>query len=290
MNRQIQSLPLLKRGKVRDIYTVDERYILIVASDRLSAFDVILPDEVPGKGRVLTVLSNFWFAKTCGIVRNHLTGISIDDVLPASEVNDDLRARSVVARRLTPLPFEAVVRGYLAGSGWKDYLATGEVCGIALPGGLRFAEALPEALFTPSTKAAVGEHDTNVAFESLAALVGGKLAEEAWKLSLKLYRDCAAYALERSIIIADTKFEFGTDNGELVLIDEMLTPDSSRFWSRAQYRPGVSPPNFDKQFVRDHLETLAWNKQAPGPHLPPEIIQKTAEKYRQIETMLMGAG
>ncbi len=288
IKQYVQSLPLLHRGKVRDIYTVDERHILIVASDRLSAFDVVLPDEIPGKGHVLTALSNFWFARTSRLVRNHLTDIAIDRVLPAAEANDDLRARSVVAERLTPLPFEAIVRGYLIGSGWKDYCATGAVCGVALPAGLQLAQALPQTLFTPSTKAGVGEHDANVSFADLAALIGTELAEEARRISLAIYRDCAAYALERGIIIADTKFEFGTDGaGRIVLMDELLTPDSSRFWPREHYRPGVSPPNFDKQFVRDYLETLDWNKRAPAPRLPPEIIKKTAEKYRRVEAMLL---
>lgn len=290
MKKHISSLPLLKQGKVRDVYAVDDRHVLIVASDRLSAFDVVLPDEIPGKGRVLTALSNFWFEKTAGIIANHLSGVSIDEILPAAEITDDLRARSTVAKRLTPLPFEAIVRGYLIGSGWKDYGETGAVCGIRLPAGLQLAQALPEPLFTPSTKAAVGEHDANVSFEQVAKLVGENLAEKARQASLEIYRGCTAYALERGIIIADTKFEFGTDDkGELVLIDEVLTPDSSRFWPREKYRPGASPPNFDKQFVRDYLETLDWNKQAPGPRLPREIIEKTAEKYRQVEKMLLSA-
>ncbi len=286
--KHIKSLPLLKQGKVRDLYAVSDQYILIVADDRLSAFDVVLPDKIPGKGRVLTALSNFWFAKISGIVRNHLTGITIDEVLPAAEVTGDLRARSVVAKRLTPLPFEAVVRGYLIGSGWRAYRATGAVCDINLPAGLQLAQALPQVLFTPSTKAAAGAHDANVSFEQLAELIGKEFAEETRRIALEIYRDCAAYALERGIIVADTKFEFGTDGeGKLVLMDEVLTPDSSRFWPRAQYRPGISPPNFDKQFVRDYLETLGWNKRAPGPRLPPAIIKKTAEKYRQVETMLL---
>lgn len=290
MGKHISSLPLLKRGKVRDVYAVDDRHLLIVASDRLSAFDVVLPDEIPGKGRVLTTLSNFWFSKTRGIIVNHLSGVSIDEILPSAEITDDLRARSVVAKRLTPLPFEAVVRGYLIGSGWNDYRETGAVCGIQLPAGLQLAQALPEPLFTPSTKADVGEHDVNVPFEQVAELAGENLAEKVRQISLEIYRGCAAYALERGIIIADTKFEFGTDDqGELALIDEVLTPDSSRFWPREKYRSGVSPPNFDKQFVRDYLETLDWNKQAPGPRLPREIIGKTAEKYRQVEKMLLSA-
>ena len=290
MRGQALSLPLLKQGKVRDVYAVNDRYVLIVASDRLSAFDVVLPDKIPDKGRVLTALSNFWFEKTRRVIDNHLSGVSIDKVLPAAEITDDLRARSIVAKQLTPLPFEAIVRGYLVGSGWKDYRETGMVCGVRLPAGLQLAQALPEPLFTPSTKAAVGKHDVNVPFEQVVALVGESLAERARRASLEIYRNCAAYALERGIIIADTKFEFGTDDkGELVLIDEVLTPDSSRFWPREKYRCGVSPPNFDKQFVRDYLETLDWNKQAPGPRLPREIIEKTAEKYRQVEKMLLAA-
>ena len=288
MKKHIQSLPLLKQGKVRDIYTIDEKHILIVASDRLSAFDVVLPDEIPGKGAILTKLSNFWFAKTRGIICNHLTDTTIDSVLPATEITDDLRARSVIAKKLNPLPFEAIVRGYLTGSGWKDYCETGAVCGIALPAGLQLSQQLPQMLFTPSTKASIGEHDANVSFEKISNLVGKELAEEARRLSLKIYRSCAAYALERNVIIADTKFEFGTnDEGQLVLMDEVLTPDSSRFWPREQYRLGVSPPSFDKQFIRDYLETLNWNKQPPGPRLPLEIIQKTAEKYQQVKTMLL---
>ena len=286
MKNHIRSLPLLKQGKVRDLYAVDDRHVLVVTSDRLSAFDVVLPDEIPGKGQVLTALSGFWFARTDDVIRNHLTGIAIDEVLPATEITDELRARSVVAKRLEPLPFEAIVRGYLAGSGWKDYRETGAVCGIDLPEGLQFAQALPDALFTPSTKAGAGEHDANLGFEGVAALAGERLAKAAREVSLEIYRRCAAYALERGIIIADTKFEFGIDDDGLVLIDEVLTPDSSRFWPREQYRCGVPPPALDKQFVRDYLETLDWNKRAPAPRLPPEIIRGTAERYRQVQRML----
>ena len=284
------NLPLIKQGKVRDLYRIDEQHILIVASNRLSAFDVILPDEIPGKGATLTALSNFWFTKTEHIIRNHLTGIAVNQVLPVKEANDDLQARSIVAHCLKPLPFEAIVRGYLIGSGWKDYCTTGAVCGIDLPEGMQLAQKLPQPMFTPSTKAAALEHDINVSFEEISNLVGEETAERVRQTSLCIYSDCAAYALERGIIIADTKFEFGTDdNGELVLIDEVLTPDSSRFWPYEQYRVGISPPSLDKQFVRDYLETLNWNKQAPGPHLPPEIVQKTADKYRQVKTMLLAA-
>ena len=288
MKQHIQSLPLLKQGKVRDIYTIDDHHILIIASDRLSCFDVVLPDEIPHKGCVLTTLSNFWFEKTCDIVDNHLTNIAIKDVLPTTELSDDLRARSVVAKKLTPLPLEAIVRGYLFGSGWKDYCATTTICGIKLPKGLQVAQALPSPLFTCSTKAPAGKHDINVPFAEIENLIGKELAEKVRDTSLSIYKSCAAYALERGIIIADTKFEFGIDTtGTLTLIDEVLTPDSSRFWSLEQHQPGLSPPNFDKQFVRDYLETLSWNKRAPGPHLPPEIIKKTAEKYRQAQSILV---
>lgn len=288
MEEYSHKLPLLKRGKVRDVYDAGGGRILIVASDRLSCFDVVLPDRIPGKGRILTAISNFWFEKTRGIIRNHLSGVALEKVLP-DKINDDLRARSVVAERLTPLPFEAVVRGYLAGSAWKDYRATGATSGIELPAGMQHAQALPQPLFTPATKAAGGEHDENVSFRTVMDSVGKKLAEEMRRVSLEIYRVCSAFALERGLIVADTKFEFGTDaRGDLVLMDEVLTPDSSRFWPREEYRPGAAPPNFDKQFVRDYLEAAGWNKQPPGPRLPAEIIEKTAEKYRHAEALLLG--
>jgi phosphoribosylaminoimidazole-succinocarboxamide synthase len=272
---------------VRDVYAVDRDALLIVATDRLSAFDVVLPDPIPGKGEILTQMSLFWFDLTRGIVPNHLLDRPVESVLPDGVEADDYRLRSVVARRLRPLPVEAVARGYLIGSGWKDYAATGQVCGIRLPGGLRMADRLPEPLFTPATKAAAGEHDENIGFDIVVRLLGGPLAERVRRLTLVLYARAAAHALERGIIIADTKFEFGLDeHGELFLIDEALTPDSSRFWPADRWRPGSSPPSFDKQFVRDYLETLDWNKQAPGPHLPGDIIRRTGEKYREALTRL----
>jgi phosphoribosylaminoimidazole-succinocarboxamide synthase len=284
---QLSSLTLRARGKVRDIYDVDDRYIVIVATDRLSAFDVVLPDPVPGKGKVLTALSNFWFHRLQHIVPNHLSGLDVEQVVPNPAEAASLRGRAVVVRKLRALPVEAVVRGYLIGSGWKDYQRTGAVCGIELPKGLCQAGKLPAPVFTPSTKASLGAHDENIDFAGTVALLGQNLAEQMRDISLQLYSEAAEYALQRGIIIADTKFEFGLDEyGQLVLIDEALTPDSSRFWPSAQYQPGVSPPSFDKQFVRDYLETLDWNKQAPGPHLPQEILLKTAEKYREAERLL----
>ncbi len=277
---QLKNLHLRHRGKVRDIYDVDDRHLLIVATDRLSAFDVILPDPIPNKGCVLTQLSNFWFRRTAHIVSNHLEDWSLESIVRDREERATLAGRSVVVKRLKPLPLEAVVRGYLIGSGWKDYQKTGEVCGIHLPAGLRLAEELPEPIFTPATKAAVGQHDENIRFGRLVELVGQDIAVRVRDLSLRLYRFAAEHARDRGIIIADTKFEFGLDEaGNVVLMDEALTPDSSRFWPAAQYRPGASPPSFDKQFVRDYLETLDWNKRPPAPRLPAEIIEKTAAKY-----------
>jgi len=284
---QLSSLTLRARGKVRDIYDVDDRYIVIVATDRLSAFDVVLPDPVPGKGKVLTTLSNFWFHRLQHIVPNHLSGLDVEQVVPSPEEAASLQGRAVVVRKLRALPVEAVVRGYLIGSGWKDYQRSGAVCGIELPTGLRQAGKLPAPVFTPSTKASLGAHDENIDFAGTVALLGQNLAEQMRDISLQLYSEAAEHALQRGIIIADTKFEFGLDEyGQLVLIDEALTPDSSRFWPADQYQPGVSPPSFDKQFVRDYLETLDWNKQAPGPHLPQEILLKTAEKYQEAERLL----
>ena len=277
---QLKGLHLRHRGKVRDIYDVDDRHLLIVATDRLSAFDVILPDPIPNKGCVLTQLSNFWFRRTAHLVSNHLEEWSLESIVKDREERAMLAGRSVVVKRLKPLPLEAVVRGYLIGSGWKDYQKTGEVCGIQLPPDLRLAEQLPEPIFTPATKAAVGQHDENIRFGRLVELVGGDIAVRVRDLSLRLYRFAAEHARDRGIIIADTKFEFGLDEaGNVVLMDEVLTPDSSRFWPAAQYHPGASPPSFDKQFVRDYLETLDWNKRPPAPRLPAEIIETTAAKY-----------
>jgi phosphoribosylaminoimidazole-succinocarboxamide synthase len=278
----VSSLPLIHRGKVRDIYAVDDRHMLIVTTDRLSAFDVVLPTPIPGKGRVLTQISNFWFARMRHLVPNHLSEMRLEDVLSDPAERAPLEGRSVIVRRLKALPLEAIARGYLIGSGWKDYQQTGAVCGVALPPGLELAGKLPEPIFTPSTKAEVGTHDENVDFEQVAAKIGAELAEQVRRVTLAIYREAADYALTRGIIIADTKFEFGLDEaGELTLIDEALTPDSSRFWPADTYRPGISPPSFDKQFVRDYLETLDWDKTAPGPELPPEIAAKTAEKYAE---------
>ncbi|HUL11929.1 MAG TPA: phosphoribosylaminoimidazolesuccinocarboxamide synthase [Methylococcaceae bacterium] len=286
----LKSLPLKARGKVRDIYDVDDEHMVIVTTDRLSAFDVILPDPIPGKGRVLTSVSNFWFDKMRGIIPNHLSGLTLEQVIPDPAECAQLQGRAMVVRKLKPLPVEAVVRGYLIGSGWKDYQKTGAICGIALPAGLRLAEKLPQAIFTPSTKAELGSHDENIDFAKTIELLGKELAEKVRAVSLRLYTEAAAYALGRGIIIADTKFEFGLDkNGHLYLIDEVLTPDSSRFWPLDQYRVGVSPPSFDKQFVRDYLETLDWNKTPPGPRLPADVLDKTAEKYREAEVRLTRA-
>jgi phosphoribosylaminoimidazole-succinocarboxamide synthase len=285
----LDGLPLLNRGKVRDIYAMDDTRMLIVTTDRLSAFDVVLPQPIPGKGEVLTRVSNFWFGRTAELVPNHLTGIDLAEVVTDAEQRRLLGDRAIIVRRLKPLPVEAIVRGYLIGSGWKDYQRSGSVCGIALPTGLRQADRLPEAIYTPSTKAAVGDHDENVSFAHTANLIGRELAEQIRDVSLRIYQEAAAYALTRGIIIADTKFEFGIDdNGTLHLIDEALTPDSSRFWPADQYRPGISPPSFDKQFVRDYLETLDWDKTAPGPELPQAIIDKTAAKYAEAERRLIG--
>jgi phosphoribosylaminoimidazole-succinocarboxamide synthase len=283
----LRSLPLLHRGKVRDNYAIGNDRLLIVASDRLSAFDVVLPDPIPGKGRILTAISNFWFARTRHIVANHLTGEPLSRYLPDTAERAPLEGRSVVVHRLQPLPVEAVVRGYLIGSGWKDYLATGKVCGIALPAGLPQAAKLPEPVFTPATKAAAGQHDENVAFESIADTIGGAHALRVRELALALYAFAAEHARGRGILIADTKFEFGLDaRGKVVLMDEALTPDSSRFWPADSYREGTSPPSFDKQFVRDYLETLDWDKRPPGPHLPAEVIAGTVAKYREAERRL----
>ncbi len=287
---ELQSLPMIHRGKVRDIFAVDDEHMLIVTTDRLSAFDVVLPTPIPGKGRVLTQVSNFWFERLAHIVPNHLSTLRLEDVLPDPTERAPLEGRSIIVRRLQALPIEAIVRGYLIGSGWKDYQREGRVCGIELPPGLELAGQLPEPLFTPSSKAAVGEHDENIDFAQVASLVGAEQAARMREVSLALYREAAEHARERGIIIADTKFEFGLDpkSGELTLIDEALTPDSSRFWPAESYRPGISPPSFDKQFVRDYLETLDWNKKAPGPELSADIVEQTAARYREALERLTG--
>ena len=285
----LKSLPLLARGKVRDVYGVGDDYLLMVTTDRLSAFDVVLPDPIPGKGAVLTAVSDFWFRRTQDIIANHLTDLTLAEVLPDERERAEVEGRAIVTKKLRALPVEAIVRGYLTGSGWKDYQQTGKVCGIQLPAGLQMADKLPEAVFTPSTKADAGEHDENIDFEKTRKLLGDALAQQVRDVSLKIYSSCADYALQRGIIIADTKFEFGLDSDDrLVLIDEVLTPDSSRFWPAASYQPGSSPASFDKQFVRDYLETLDWDKTPPGPALPADVIEKTAEKYREAQTRLTG--
>jgi len=282
----LKSLPFLHRGKVRDIYAVGDDKLLVIQTDRISAFDVILTDPIPGKGKVLTALSDFWFARLAQVIPNHLTGIAPESVVAADE-RDQVAGRAMVVKRLQPLLIEAVVRGYVVGSGWKDYQKTGAICGIPLPAGLRQAEQLPQPIFTPATKAPMGEHDQNISYEEAQKIVGGKYAEQTRAASIRLYTEAADYARGKGIIIADTKFEFGTDgNGKLYLIDEVLTPDSSRFWPADRYRVGGSPPSFDKQFVRDWLETQPWNKQPPPPKLPADIIRKTAEKYEEALRLL----
>lgn len=286
----IQSIPFLHRGKVRDIYAVGEDKLLVVQTDRLSAFDVILPDAIPGKGEVLTTLSDFWLNKLRHIIPNHLTGIPPESVLKTDTEREQVRGRAFVAKKLKPLPIEAIVRGYLVGSGWKDYQNTGKVCGIALPAGLREADKLPQPLFTPSTKAAAGHHDENISFAQACELLGEAYANEVRDAAVRLYIEASEYAATKGIIIADTKFEFGVDEaGKLYLIDEALTPDSSRFWPADQYRTGSNPPSFDKQFVRDWLEASGWNKRDPAPNIPQEILQKTAGKYREALVKLMSA-
>lgn len=278
----LPGLELLHRGKVRDVYALPGNALLMVATDRLSAFDVVLPDPIPGKGEMLTQMSNFWFARTAHLIPNHLLETPVAQVLPEGVDPALYLRRSVVARRLKPLPVEAIARGYLIGSGFKDYQATGHVCGIALPAGLRQAEQLPEPIFTPSSKAAIGDHDENIGFDRVVELIGGQLAEQVREATLSIYRFAADYAAQRGIIIADTKLEFGLDeDGTLRVMDEMLTPDSSRFWPADEYRVGISPPSYDKQFVRDYLETLDWNKTAPGPELPVAVVAGTVERYAQ---------
>lgn len=283
----LPSLKLRARGKVRDIYDIDHQYMLIVTTDRLSAFDVILPNPIPDKGRVLTTVSNFWFDKLHDIIPNHLTHIPLEDILKNEDEYHQVKGRAIIVKKFTPLPIEAIVRGYLIGSGWKDYQKSGQICGIQLPEGLQQAEQLPEPIFTPSTKAAVGEHDENVSFAQIVALLGQNMAEQVREVSLKLYKEASAYAKERGIIIADTKFEFGVDDeGTLHLIDEVLTPDSSRFWDIADYKVGTNPPSFDKQYVRDYLESLDWDKKPPAPELPLEVAEVCAEKYHEAEIRL----
>ena len=278
----LSGLELVHQGKVRDVYAVDDEHMLIVTTDRLSAFDVVLPDPIPGKGRVLNSISRYWFERTRHIVANHLSEYPLERAVPDAVERASIADRSMVVRRLEALPVEAVVRGYLIGTGWKDYRETGSVCGIALPQNLRLADRLPQPIFTPATKAAVGDHDENIGFDQVEAIIGEDLADEMRAKAIALYEFAARHALERGIIIADTKFEFGTDeSGQLILIDEALTPDSSRFWPVDTYQSGHSPASFDKQYVRDYLETLDWDKTAPGPRLPPDVIRKTSEKYQE---------
>ena len=284
----LKSLPRLGRGKVRDIYGVGDDKMLIVVSDRLSAFDVILPDPIPDKGQVLNEMANFWFGKLRHIVPNQLTGIDPQTVVKGEEEKAQVKGRSIVVKKLKPLPIEAVVRGYIIGSGWKDYQKTGKICGIELPKGLKQAQKLPQPIFTPATKAEEG-HDENISFENVVKLIGKDLAEKVRDISIRLYKEASEYAASKGIIIADTKFEFGTDaKGGLVLIDEVLTADSSRFWPADSYQVGVSPPSFDKQYVRDYLETLDWDKTPPAPKLPAEVIAKTSQKYREALERLTG--
>ncbi|MGA7964528.1 MAG: phosphoribosylaminoimidazolesuccinocarboxamide synthase [Gammaproteobacteria bacterium] len=284
---ELNSLKQVHGGKVRDIFAVDDDHWLLVASDRLSAFDVVFPDPIPGKGEVLTAVSRFWFGNTRHIVPNHLAGMTLEQAVPDAADRALVAERSMVVRRLRALPVEAVVRGYLAGSGWKDYQATGAVCGIELPAGLRLADELPEPIFTPATKAEAGDHDENISFDACAGLIGGELAEQVRAAAFALYRFARAHARERGIIIADTKFEFGLDeNDKLVLIDEALTPDSSRFWPFDSWQPGTSPPSFDKQFIRDWVEASGWNKTPPAPHLPEDIINQSATRYEEARRRL----
>jgi phosphoribosylaminoimidazole-succinocarboxamide synthase len=284
---RLKNLKKIHQGKVRDIYEVDAAHLLIVTTDRLSAFDVVLPDPIPCKGEVLTQISLFWFGKTRHIIANHLADVALEDIIDDPLERQQLANRTMIVKRLHALPLEAVVRGYLCGSGFKDYQATQTVCGIALPAGLRMADRLPMALFTPASKAPAGRHDENIDFETVVALTGRELATQIRSVALQLYEFAARHAYERDIIIADTKFEFGVDTGgRLTLIDEALTPDSSRFWPMASYRPGSSPPSFDKQYVRDYLESLNWDKRPPAPHLPPEVIERTSTNYRKAYALL----
>jgi phosphoribosylaminoimidazole-succinocarboxamide synthase len=283
----VAGLDQIGRGKVRDIYSVDDDHLLIVTTDRLSAYDVVMPDPVPGKGQVLTRISNFWFEMMEDLIPSHLTDRKLKSIIDDDESLRSLERRSIITRRLRPLPIEAVVRGYLIGSGWRDYQQTGQVCGIELPPGLEQAAKLPQTLFTPATKADTGNHDENISFETVQQMIGVAVAEQVREVSIQIYERAAAYALGRGIIIADTKFEFGQDaEGRLYIIDEILTPDSSRFWPLSDYRTGISPPSFDKQFVRDYLDTLDWDKTAPGPRLPAAVIQQTGDKYREALRVL----
>jgi len=284
----IKSLPLLHNGKVRDIYDIDDQYMLIVTTDRISAFDVIMPTPVAGKGIILNQVTQFWMEKLSHIIPNQMCSIKLEDVLPDADERAEVADHALIVKKLKALPVEAIVRGYIIGSGWKDYQQTGAICGIQLPENLRIADKLPEAIFTPSTKADVGAHDENIDYTQSKELLGEDIARQVRDVSLQLYKEAADFALERGIIIADTKFEFGLDeDGQLTLIDEVLTPDSSRFWPKDEYQPGSSPVSFDKQFVRDYLETLDWNKTAPGPELPDSIVTKTAEKYEYAKKLLM---
>jgi phosphoribosylaminoimidazole-succinocarboxamide synthase len=284
----IKSLPLLHSGKVRDIYNIDDHYMLIVTTDRISAFDVIMPTPVPGKGIILNLVTQFWMNKLSHIIPNQLCDLTLAEVLPDERERAEVAEHAMIVKKLKALPVEAIVRGYIIGSGWKDYQATGTVCGIELPANLQLADKLPEAIYTPSTKAAVGAHDENIDYNQSKELLGEDIARQVRDVSLRLYKEAADYALKRGIIIADTKFEFGLDkDGQLTLIDEVLTPDSSRFWPKDKYLPGSSPVSFDKQFLRDYLETLDWNKTAPGPELPDSIVSKTAEKYEYAKKLLM---
>jgi phosphoribosylaminoimidazole-succinocarboxamide synthase len=286
---RLRGLKQLHQGKVRDIYDVDAEHLLIVASDRLSAFDVVLPDPIPHKGEVLTRISLFWFARTAAFAPNHLSDLKVEDVVSDAAERAQLKGRAMVVKKLAPLPIEAVVRGYLIGSGYKDYLRTGAVCGIQLPPNLRMAEQLPEPIFTPAYKAPAGQHDENIDFDAIVKLVGIDHARAVRETALKIYRFAAEHARARDIIIADTKFEFGVDKaGNLILIDEALSPDSSRFWPVSSYKPGISPPSFDKQFIRDYLESLHWNKKPPAPHLPADIIQRTSANYAEALRLLTG--
>lgn len=286
---EIKSLKLINSGKVRDIYAVDDKHMLIVTSDRISAFDVVMPDPIPGKGKVLTAVSNFWFERFRDLMPSHLSDLSLEQILPDAAERAPIIGRGIVVKKLKPLPVEAIIRGYLIGSGWKDYQKSGSVCGIKLPAGLQQAAKLAEPLFTPSTKAEMGAHDENISFETTVNLLGREVADRVRDCGLQIYTKAAEYALTRGIIIADTKFEFGLDeNGTVHLIDEALTPDSSRFWPADSYQLGISPPSFDKQYLRDYLETLDWNKTAPGPNLPAHVIENTAAKYREAQTILTG--
>ncbi len=287
LQSSLKSLPFVHRGKVRDLYAVGDDKLLVIQTDRLSAFDVILSVPVPDKGRILTELSNFWFAKLAHVIPNHLTGMDPESVVAPQE-REQVRGRSMVVRKLKPLLVEAVVRGYLIGSGWADYKRTGAICGIPLPAGLKQAEKLPEVLFTPASKAPAGQHDENITYGEVEQVVGVKLAAQVRDVSIRLYSEAAAFAAERGVIIADTKFEFGTDDGgRLILIDEVLTPDSSRFWPASEYRTGISPPSFDKQIIRDWLEHQHWDKKPPAPAPPADVLERTARRYREVQELLM---